>query len=200
MAFPARATNVLPDNARLVYSLNLLKNKRAFWLLQIPAVLGFFFFGFLFLWWTTWLRPGLIQTFSAGVEIRLLDLFVLVISLVVFLALHELVHGAFFWIYSRSWPKFGLRSGYAYAAAPGWYFPRRQYLVIALAPFVLLTILGMILLAVVPVGMLAAILFGMVTNAAGAVGDIWIAFMIIKERRTIVIEDLGDGFHFYSLT
>jgi hypothetical protein len=51
----------------------------------------------------------------------------------------------------------------------------------------------------VPVGMLAAILLGMVTNAAGAVGDIWIAFMIIRERRSIVIEDLGDGMNFYAL-
>ena len=198
MAFSTRATNVRPENAKLVYSLNLLTNKRAFWLLQIPAALAFFIFGFLFLWWTAWLRPGLLKTFSNGVEIMLLDLLLIVISVVVFLVLHELVHGAFFWIYSRSRPKFGLRSGYAYAAAPGWYFPRRQYLVIALAPFVLLTILGMLLLAVVPVGMLAAIFFGMVTNAAGAVGDIWIAFMIIRERRTIVIEDLGDGFNFYS--
>ncbi len=99
---------------------------------------------------------------------------------------------------SRSRPRFGLRSGYAYAAAPGWYFPRRQYLVIALAPFLLLSILGMILLRVVPVGMLAAILFGTVTNAAGAVGDIWIAILILRERRSIVIEDLGDGFNFYT--
>jgi hypothetical protein len=198
MAFPVRATNVLPDNARLVYSLNLLKNKRVFWLLQIPALFGFFIFGFLFLMWTIWLRPGLRQTFSAGLKITLLDLLVFIISLVVFLVLHELIHGAFFWIYSRSRPRFGLRSGYAYAAAPGWYFPRRQYLVIALAPFLLLSILGMILLRVVPVGMLAAILFGTVTNAAGAVGDIWIAILILRERRSIVIEDLGDGFNFYA--
>ena len=200
MAISTRASNVLPDNAKLVYSLDLLKNKRAFWLLQIPAALGFFIFGFLFLLWTTWLRPNLLQTLSAGVEIKLLDLLALVISLVVFLVLHELIHGAFFWIYSRSRPKFGLRSGYAFAAAPGWYFPRRQYLMIAFAPFVLLSILGMILLVVVPVGMLPAILFGVVTNAAGAVGDIWIVLKIIRERRNIVIEDLGDGFHFYALS
>jgi len=177
----------------------LLKNKRAFWLLQIPATLGFFIFGFLFLWWTIWLRPGYFHTLSTGVVIVLPDLLFLIIGFVVFIVLHELVHGAFFWIYSRSRPKFGFRGGYAYAAAPGWFFPRRQYLIIALAPFVLLSILGMVLVAVVPTAALAAILFGMVANASGAVGDMWIAFMIIRERRNIVIEDLGDGFNFYAL-
>jgi len=38
-----------------------------------------------------------------------------------------------------------------------------------------------------------------VVNAAGAVGDMWIAFMVIRERRPIVIEDLGDGMNFYAI-
>lgn len=37
------------------------------------------------------------------------------------------------------------------------------------------------------------------TNASGAVGDMWIAFKVLRERRKIVIEDLGDGFNFYAL-
>ena len=199
MLSPMRATNVRPDNATLFYSFNLLKNKRAFWLLQIPATLGFFIFGFLFLRWTFWLRPGFLHTISTGVVVTLLDLLFLSMGFVVFIVLHELVHGVFFWIYSRSRPRFGLRGGYAFAAAPGWFFPRRQYLVIALAPLVLLSILGMLLVAVVPAGALAAILFGMVANAAGAVGDMWIACMVVRERRNIVIEDVGDGFNFYAL-
>jgi hypothetical protein len=194
------ATNVRPENATLVYSLNLLKNRRVYWLLQIPATLGFFIFGIAFLGWTFWLRPGLFRNIpAAGVAVDLLDLFYLILGFVIAIVLHELVHGAFFWIYSRSRPRFGLRSGYAYAYAPGWYFPRGQYLVIALAPFVLLSILGMLLVAVAPVRALAAILFGLVANASGAVGDMWIAFLVIRERRKIVIEDLGDGFNFYSL-
>ena len=194
------ATNVRPESSSLVYSVNLLKNRRVFWLLQIPATLGFFIFGFLFLLWTFWIRPGLLHTLTAGLVVTLPDFFYLLVGFVVSIALHELVHGVFFWIYSRSRPKFALRVGYAYAAAPGWFFPRKQYLVIALAPFVLLTILGMGLIAVAPIGALAAILFGMVANASGAVGDIWIAIKVIRERRKIVIEDVGDGMNFYVLS
>jgi Putative zincin peptidase len=144
--------------------------------------------------------PSLLHTISTGFIVTLLDLFLVIIGFVAYIVLHELVHGAFFWIYSRNRPKFGFRKGYAYAAAPGWFFPRGQYLVIALAPFVLLSILGMALVAMVPVGAIVAILFGMVANAAGAVGDMWIAVKVLREHRKILIEDWGDGMNFYALS
>ncbi len=116
------------------------------------------------------------------------------------MVLHELVHGVFFWLFTRSRPTFGFRGWYAFAAAPGWLLTRGQYLVVTLAPFVLLSILGIILLAIVPTGALAAILAGTVMNAAGAVGDLWVVFLILREHRPIMIEDLGDGFNFYALS
>lgn len=128
-------------------------------------------------------------------------LLVIVILIGVFVAqavAHELIHGIFFWVFIRQRPKFGFRGWYAFAAAPGWFFPSGQYLVIALAPLILLSILGMVLAAVVPAGALAAVLFGIVANAAGAVGDMWIAFKVLRERRKILIEDLGDGVNFYA--
>jgi hypothetical protein len=128
------------------------------------------------------------------------DLVALILSMLVSIVLHELVHGAFFWLFSRSRPKFGFRAGYAYAAAPGWFFPRSQYLVIGLAPFVLLSLVGMILVTFVPIRWLAVILVGMIANASGSVGDLWIITLVLRERRKIVIEDLGDGMNFYALS
>ena len=40
----------------------------------------------------------------------------------------------------------------------------------------------------------------MIVNAAGAVGDMWIVLKVIRERRIILIEDLGDGMNFYALS
>ncbi len=199
------ATNACPENATLVFSINLVKNRRAFWILQIAGTLLFFVFGWFFVWYAVQIRSALFHSgFLEGLSIALGNASVLqfvlemLVCAAVFILAHELVHGVFFWIYSRSRPVFGLRSGYAFTAAPGWFFPRRQYLVIALAPLILLSILGMVLVVILPAGVLALVLFGMVVNAAGAVGDIWIAFMIIRERRSIVIEDLGDGMNFYA--
>jgi len=199
-----RATNIRPENAALVYSLNLFKNKRIFWLLQIPATLGFFLFGWLFLQWTAWFHPDLVQVLTTDIIVQFPgmfpDLVALIVSMLVSIVLHELVHGAFFWLFSRSRPKFGFRAGYAYAAAPGWFFPRSQYLVIGLAPFVLLSLVGMILVTFVPIRWLAVILVGMIANASGSVGDLWIISLVLRERRKIVIEDLGDGMNFYALS
>jgi len=49
---------------------------------------------------------------------------------------------AFFWVFTRSRPVFGLRGWYAFAAAPGWFLTRGQYLVTILAPFLILSVLG----------------------------------------------------------
>ena len=193
-----RATRDRPADATLAYSFRLYQNRRAFWLLQTFSTALFFLFGWFFLWWALQLRPGLVQDGAFAVPTSKLIL-VLLVSAVIAIILHELIHGACFWIFSRARPIFGFRVWYAYAAAPGWYFPRRQYLVIGLAPFLLLSALGMLLLPIVPAGALLAILFGTVTNAAGAAGDLWTIWMLLRERRRIVVEDLGDGFNFYAL-
>ncbi|MCX6037402.1 MAG: DUF3267 domain-containing protein [Chloroflexi bacterium] len=200
MDTPFRTTNVRPGNATLVYSLTLTKNKAAFWGMNIGGVFLLFIFGWFFSLYVSLIRPGLafeLVITSANVLYVLLSLLGIAAGQMV---LHELVHGVFFWLFTRSRPTFGFRGWYAFAAAPGWFLPRGQYLVVNLAPFVLLSVLGILLLAVVPTGALAAILAGTVMNAAGAVGDLWVVFLILHERRPIVIEDLGDGFNFYALS
>src|SRR6266699_209791 len=73
-----------------------------------------------------------------------------VITLCVVLILHELTHGLFFWLFTKSRPAFGFKGWYAYAAAPGWYLPRAQFLVVVGAPLTLLSLLGEALLLLVP--------------------------------------------------
>jgi len=200
MDTPFRTTNVRPGNATLVNLLTLTKNKAAFWGMNIGGVFLLFIFGWFFSLYVSLIRPSLafeLVITSANVLYVLLSLLGIAAGQMV---LHELVHGVFFWLFTRSRPTFGFRGWYAFAAAPGWFLPRGQYLVVNLAPFVLLSVLGILLLAVVPTGALAAILAGTVMNAAGAVGDLWVVFLILRERRPIVIEDLGDGFNFYALS
>jgi hypothetical protein len=127
-----------------------------------------------------------------------------VISLIAVFAamivLHELIHGIFFWVFSRQLPKFGLRGWYAFASAPGWFFPRRQYLVISLAPIICISMLGMILLAILPAEAMVLILFAVIINAASSIGDLWITLKLAFERRSVAVEDVGDGMYFYALS
>ncbi len=71
-------------------------------------------------------------------------------GLVIFV--HELVHGLFSGYISRDRPKFGFRGSYAYAAAPNWYIPRGPFVVIGLAPLVVITLAGLAAVMVFPPG------------------------------------------------
>jgi hypothetical protein len=113
------------------------------------------------------------------------------------IVLHEAVHGIFFYAYTRSMPKFAFRGVYAFAAAPGWYLPKAQYLVVALAPLVLLSLLGLVLMAVIPAAGFLGLLFFLVTNASGAVGDLWVAVWLLRQPRDCYANDAGDAVTLY---
>ena len=121
-------------------------------------------------------------------------------GIVVFMVLHELTHGAFFWLFTRHPPVFSFRGAYVFAGAPGWYLSRLQHLIVGLAPLAVLSILGLFLLIFMPIGFLDALLFGMLANISGAVGDLWVAILEIRECKDLVVEDSGDRFNFYMPT
>ena len=194
-----QATNVRPENAVLVYSLNLKKNKAAAWAMNGASIPLLFLFGGLFLAYFLLIRPDIWTGMLATSNTDLLSLIVLIAVFAAMIVVHELVHGVFFWIFTRSHPVFGLRGWYAFAAAPGWFLPRGQYLIITLAPFVILSLVGMVLMAILPVMTAATALIMTAFNATSSVGDLWIAFRLVGQRRPVIVEDLGDGVNFYSL-
>ena len=199
MKIQLRATKVRPDDATLVYSFNLFKNRRASWALSGGVIILLILFGMLFSWYVSQIHPGF--TFEVVItSANILSILLLWLGITMgVVVLHEGVHGIFSWIFTHSRPVFGFRGIYFYTTSPGWYFSRRQFVIIALAPFMLLSMLGLILLAIAPSRAIPAVLIGTILNAAGAVGDFFIIFLAARERRPIVIEDLGDGMNFYAL-
>jgi hypothetical protein len=116
------------------------------------------------------------------------------------IVVHELIHGLFFWLFTRERPTFGFKGAYAYAAAPDWYMPRNQYAIVGLAPLVLMTLAGLVLLPVIPVWAIPALLFVVVTNAAGAVGDIAVVGWLLLQPRATLVNDIGDAVTLYRPT
>ncbi|MFM8323117.1 MAG: DUF3267 domain-containing protein [Chloroflexota bacterium] len=113
------------------------------------------------------------------------------------LALHELVHGLFFWLFTGERPVFGLKLSYAYAAAPDWYLPRSRYLIVGLAPLVALTALGLALLPGLPDELLGAWLLAMITSTSGAVGDLYVVGYLLTCPPASLVRDRGDGMAIY---
>ena len=191
-------TKTLPETHILAWAVDMKKDRRLHWLLQVAGLAWFFAASFLVLKMVAALRPDFILAgeFNNVLDVLLWGLAALLIIFIT-VTIHELVHGLFFWLFSKSRPQFGIGPGYAYAAAPDWFFPKGQYLIIGMAPLVVLTVIGLIAIAFAPLGWLPAIFLVIVFNAGGAIGDIYVCLRIGLEAPNIWVKDTGDGFEVY---
>ena len=191
----------LPEGYRSIGTLDLTKNMRALVYMNIAGAVLLFGFYYLFIRAALWMRPNVAsQGLSAGFQglggVLTIILGVIGIYAAV-IVLHEGTHGIFLAWFTRTRPVFAFRGYYAYAAAPGWYFPRDQYMLVSLAPLVLLSLLGLIALAFVPAGWLLAVISFMAFNASGAVGDLAVFGWLLRQPSTCLAYDVGDAVTLY---
>jgi hypothetical protein len=114
------------------------------------------------------------------------------------LGAHELIHGFFFWVFTRSKPVYALHLSYACAAAPDWFIPFRQYWIIGLAPLVIIAAIGLLLIFIAPPGWILAINFLIGLNTGGAVGDLAIIAQLFRLPPTTLVKDSGDGVCYFE--
>jgi hypothetical protein len=194
-----QASKALPEGYTLHRTIDLSKDRRLLVVLNVIALALLVAFGFAFTSFAARLRPDVLSGQGGGIRwlVDAASLLWIVVALVIVLVLHELVHALFFWITTKERPVFGLRATYAYAAAPGWYIPRRSYLVVGLSPLVLITLLGLLWLPIAPIPLIPALLFGLSMNASGAVGDLFIVTMLCLEPPGVLVCDRGDAVDYY---
>ncbi len=189
------STQTLPDGYVQSGEINLKRSKRLALFLNIT---GFFTFVIIF---------ALLSIFGAVVRSGTMNIsgsisvgpMLILMGLTIFILLvHELIHGFFFWIFSRNRPVFALRLLYAYAGAPTWYFPNRQYAIITLAPLVIIGAVGLLLMLLVPVSWLLMITFLVALNTGGAIGDIFVFIRLLKCSPTGFANDTGDVVTFFE--
>lgn len=191
-----KASRELPKDYIARYEIDLAKNRLLAVLLNIAGLGLFIPFGWLFIRLAQLLRPDF--SLSRGhMENPVIALVGILAAFIVVLVLHEMVHGLLFWIITGERPLFGLRLAYAYAAAPGWYIPRNPYFAVGLAPLTLITLLGIPLIPLVPEIALPSLVFALVTNAAGAIGDIAIVVWLLTQPDNVLIRDCGDAITIY---
>jgi len=189
------ATKTLPPGAFERMRLDLPNQPRlTIWLFAASLVL-LVVFGILFLALAAWVHPG--ERIFAG-PVSLAYLAGVLAAYLAALVLHELIHGLFFWIITRDRPRFGIKGAYAYASAPHWYIRRNPFLVIGMAPFVLITLGGILLIPVLNGTWLTMLLVALVTNASGAVGDLYTVGWLLAQRSEVWVQDAGDVFVVYG--
>ncbi len=189
---PIPALGALPENYQEALSWKVTGKPMRVIALNIVGVLLFVIFGMIFS--SIAIRVGKMPS-DGNFRLGLGEISLAIVGIVVTLVLHELTHGL-------AMQMFGAKSKYGiiwkglmlYAASPGYAYRRNNYVVIALAPFVfisVLVVLGMWILQ----GTAWVVLLEIcgVVNASGAVGDMWITIIVMRYAATAYVMDERDG-------
>lgn len=197
-----QATRTLPVEYTAQGSMNLKENRGLLILLNVLGVPWFILCAAFFIFMASLMGALGSGNGSGSVTLAsatlLLYLVVVVVTSAVVLILHELLHGLFFWLFTRSHPRFGFKGLYAYAAAPGWYIPRPQFLVVGLAPLVLISLIGLLALKVLPQPFALLALIASIVNATGAIGDLYTAARLLFAPSHVLIEDEGESIRWFA--
>lgn len=156
------------------------------------------FFGWLFLNLLIQLRPAFAPRGNAPVDVSGLSLVALILIMIGVLFLHEAIHGLFFWYFTGERPKFGINLLSFYTAAPNWYLPRNQFMSTGIAPFLVLTTIGLAIAPFVPLNWVTGIWIAITVNAAGAIGDFVVVGWLAARPGQSLIKDNGPTIHLYQ--
>lgn len=123
---------------------------------------------------------------------------VLLISLILYIPLHEIVHGIVLKKYTDEKLSFGWKLVYAYCGSKEAVVDRKEYYAVALAPLLVFSVVFISLMVLNP--SLSLVWYVMeLMNVSGSVGDIYVSIKLRKEKsRDILITDSGTDMSFWS--
>lgn len=123
----------------------------------------------------------------------------LIVLVVAMIPLHEGAHGlAIVWVGHK--PRFGakLSKMVVYATTDAGLFRRNEFIVVAIAPLVVLTLLGMLLVFFVPDWGAYYISLAVILNAGSAIGDLWMLAVVLRYPASALIRDEEDGIRVFT--
>lgn len=189
-----KSYTTLPEGYREIYALDMHEDKKlAVWVnLLSLAIAAVFAVPMLFVvpWWATFdVTDGM-----TGYWIKLAAMLGLTL---LYLVLHELVHGIAMRICGTKKIRYGFKGVYAFAASDD-YYRKKPYVFIALAPVVLWGIVLAIVTPFVPASWFWVVYFVQLMNLSGAAGDLYVTVKFSRMPRDILIRDSGVGMVVYA--
>lgn len=191
-------TTTIPANHTQISTLDFRDNKQMVLMSYLLRAIGAVVFGALFTLAVNLIHPDAALTFEDLITIAIdgvpgiVSIGLIVLAVVFVLWLHELVHASAFFIHTGAPPRIGIRGPMIFASAEGYLNARNAMIVNALAPFVVISALGLLLMLVVPVAALAWVFIPTVANAAAAGGDFIAVYWLMSLPGRAKIEDHGD--------
>jgi hypothetical protein len=180
----------LPENYNEVLYWKLSQHKT---LLVVLNVVGLALMGLalpLFFAWARMWHPEIVS-----LELSILQMVAALLAIALTIVLHELMHGLALRAYGAR-PTYGVlwKEAMFYATAAGYAFRRNAYIIIALAPLVGLSLVGMALLILpLPDWLLLIVVFAAALNVGSAIGDLWLVRVTLGYPSVVYIVDEKDG-------
>ena len=124
-------------------------------------------------------------------------LFLTLLSMILYLVLHELVHGICMKWFGKTKVHYGFTGLYAYAGSSS-YFNKSSYVVISLAPVVLWGIVLSIITCMAAPSWFWFVYLVQVCNISGAAGDFYVVYRMAKMPADILVQDSGTAMTIYA--
>ena len=186
------------ENQKQISTLDFRDNQMLVIISYALRALGVVIFGGLFYAAANAIHPDAGLTFESLVTIAIdgvpdiVSIGLIIFAVVFVLWLHELVHASVFYLHTGAPPRIGIRGPIIFASAEGYLNTRNASIVNAIAPFVVISAIGLLLMAVTPITALAWVFIPAVANAAAAGGDFMAVNWLMGLPRGTKIEDHGD--------
>lgn len=184
----------LPEGYKEIYSIDLQKNKKMSLVVNALAII----IALALAVPMHFVVPiSSLFDMEAGLGLYARRFAVMLVLMIVYMVLHELVHGIAMKMCGTKKVKYGFTGLYAYAGSND-YYSKKPYIFIALAPVVLWGIVLAIVNPFVAKEWFWVVYLIQITNLSGAAGDLFVTVRFSRLPKDILIKDHGVGMTVYS--
>lgn len=189
-----KAVATLPDGYKEIYSIDLKKNKKMSLLVNLLAI----FISIAMAVPMHFIVPiTTLFDMEQGLKDYTMRFVVLLVASVLYIILHEAVHGIAMKICGTKKVKYGFTGLYAFAGSDDFY-DKTAYIFIALAPVILWGVVFAIINPFVPTSWFWVVYMLQIMNISGAAGDFFVSARFSRLPKDILVKDYGVGMTVYS--
>lgn len=189
-----KALSALPEGYKEIYAIDLQKDKKLSLLVNMLAIaiavvlaVPMHFF----------VPITTLFDMSHGMGNYLIRFGALLVLMVIYMVLHELVHGVAMKLCGTKKVKYGFTGLYAFAGSDD-HYDKRSYIFIALAPVVLWGLVIAVINPFVSAQWFWVIYMLQIINLSGAAGDLYVTVKFSRFPKDVLIRDYGVGMTVYS--
>lgn len=189
-----KSVNILPEGYKEFYSIDLQKDKKMSLLVNgVALVIGLL----MFIPMNFFVPISTLFSMENGMAEYMIRMLSLAVLTILYMVLHELVHGISMKLCGTKKVKYGFTGMYAFAGSDD-YYGKKPYIFIALAPVLLWGIVLAVINFCVPHEWIWVVYFLQIFNISGAAGDFFVTAKFSGFPEDILVQDHGIGMVVYS--